>query len=400
MALDKKRNLWYSFFMKPRKLTFQLENAIEKPNKRIVFLWGPRQVGKSTILNHLLKEYGGSYFNFDNLEDQRLFTPELDKLESAINFKSGGKKAKMVFIDEIQKLPGSTQSIKLLSDITDYLIVATGSSELRANQFDTLAGRFLEFILFPLTLDEMAIFDDKGKDFVDRPDFAQSKFLANYLEPCMIYGSYPGVATSINKIEELKNITQNSVIKDIVNIYDLKNTDLVYNLLRLLSMQIGNLINVTELASSLGTTKITIDNYLSILAKNRIIYLLAPFKTNKRRAYTERKKVFFYDLGIRNALIDDFRPIDLRQDLGAVFENLIVMGNLRQIQYRKNNNKLFYYREIAGRQKEIDLIIETPQGERNAFEVKYSGGQVNKFPELGISNFEIISRENAAGFLV
>ena len=127
---------------------------------------------------------------------------------------------------------------------------------------------------------------------------------------------------------------------------------------------------------------------------------MAPFKTNKRRAYTERKKVFFYDLGIRNALIDDFRPIDLRQDLGAVFENLIVMGNLRQIQYRKNNNKLFYYREIAGRQKEIDLIIETPQGERNAFEVKYSGGQVNKFPELGISNFEIISRENAAGFLV
>ena len=141
----------------------------------------------------------------------------------------------------------------------------------------------------------------------------------------MIFGGYPGIilADQKSKIEELKNITQNSVIKDIVNIYELKNTDLVYNLLRLLAMQIGNLINITELASSLGSTKTTIDNYLSILAKNRIIYLLEPFKTNKRRGYLERKKVFFTDLGIRNSLIEDFRPMHLRQDIGSVFENLI-----------------------------------------------------------------------------
>ena len=181
-----------------------------------------------------------------------------------------------------------------------------------------MAGRYQEFVLFPLTLDELAVFKGEKQAFKNRLNFAETNHLSQFLEEMMIYGSYPGVVLADNQLDELKNITQNSVIKDIVNIYDLKNTDLIYNLLRLLAMQIGNLVNVTELASSLGSTKITISNYLSILSRNRIIFFLEPFKTNQRRAYLERKKVFFYDLGIRNALIEDFRPLELRQDLGAV----------------------------------------------------------------------------------
>jgi uncharacterized protein len=236
----------------------------------------------------------------------------------------------------------------------------------------------------------------------DNPSYAISQHLINHLDEMMIYGAYPGVvlADQKSKIEELRNITQNSVVKDIVNIYELRNTDLVFNLLRLLAMQIGNLINVTELASSLGSTKTTIDNYLSIFAKNRIIYLLEPFKTNKRRGYLERKKVFFTDLGIRNSFIEDFRPIHLRQDLRAVFENLIVMGFLRQAFYQKNNNKLFYFREIAGKQKEIDLILESPIGSKLAYEIKFNGGNSNQFPDLGISSYETLSRENAPKCLV
>lgn len=376
--------------MKPRRLTPQLEKSIEKPTKKIIFLWGARQTGKSTILNHLYQKYGGSYFNFDDLDDQRLFTPELGKLESNIALKTNKAESPYVFIDEIQKYPDSTQSVKLLTDNTKHIVIATGSSEMRAktNQFDTLAGRYKEFILFPLTIDEVAGFYGKKA----RP--------ASYLGDMMVYGSYPGVILSDNKIEELKNITQNSIIKDIVNIYDLKNTDLVYNLLRLLAMQIGNLISITELASSLGTTKITIDNYLSILSKNRIIYLLEPFKNNKRRSYLNRKKVFFTDLGIRNTLIDDFRQIDVRQDLGTVFENLIVLGVLRQTFYQRNNNKLYYYREINRTQKEIDLIVATPEAKKSGYEIKFNGGKINKFPELGISGYKVVSRENAANFLI
>lgn len=376
--------------MKPRKLIGQLEKSIEKPTKKIIFLWGARQTGKSTILNHLYRKYGGSYFNFDDLDDQRLFVPELGKLESNIALKANRTKSPYVFIDEIQKFPDSTQSVKLLTDRTKKIVIATGSSEMRAktNQFDTLAGRYKEFILFPLTIDEVADFYGKKISPV------------SYLEEMMIYGSYPGVVLSDNKIEELKNITQNSIVKDIVNIYDLRNTDLVYNLLRLLAMQIGNLVSITELASSLGTTKITIDNYLSILSKNRIIYLLEPFRNNKRRSYLSRKKVFFTDLGVRNTLIDDFRPINVRQDLGAVFENLVVLGVLRQTFYQRNNNKLYYYREINNPQKEMDLIVEIPAGKKSGYEIKFSGGKINKFPELRLDGYGIVSQENAIDFLI
>lgn len=113
-----------------------------------------------------------------------------------------------------------------------------------------------------------------------------------------------------------------------------------------------------------------------------------------------RKKIFFYDLGIRNALIDDFRALNLRPDLGAVFENLIVMGVLRQTIYQRNNNKLHYFREISGHQKEIDLIVETPQGKKTGYEIKLTGGKPNKFPELQIAEYGIISEENAPDFLI
>ena len=388
--------------IKPRKLISQLEAEIAKPTKKIIFLWGPRQTGKSTILNYLRQKFGGSYFNFDDLNDQKLFVPELAKLQSSIEQKNNNPQSKLVFIDEIQKSPESTQSLKILADNADYLIIATGSSELRAKtqQFDTLAGRYKEFVLFPLTIDEIALFHDANFKFKESLSFADRNLLNHYLEENMIYGSYPGVILATNKIEEIKNISQNSVVKDIVNIYDLKDADLVYNLLRLLAMQIGNLINITEIASSLKTTKPTIDNYLSILTKNRIIYLLEPYRTNKRRAYLGRKKVFFYDLGIRNSLIDDFRPLNLRPDLGAVFENLVVMGAWRQINYQRNNNKLHYFREISGSRKEIDLIIETPDGKKTGHEIKMNNGKVNEFPELKIEKYDIISQETAPDFLI
>ena len=302
----------------------------------------------------------------------------------------------------MQKNPDSTQAIKLLTDSANSLIVATGSSELRqkTRYFDTLAGRYKEFLLFPLTIDETANFKGESFSFTLHPNTTETHFLSSYLDEIMIYGSYPGVILSGEKEEELKNITQNSIVKDIANIYDLKNTDLVFNLLRLLAMQVGNLINISEIASSLSSTKITIDNYLSILNKNRIIFFLEPYRTNKRKGYLERKKVFFCDLGIRNALIEDFRPLDLRPDKGAVFENLIVASFLRRVYYNRSHNKLYFYREIAGAQKEIDLIVETPRGVKTGYEIKYSGGEINKFPELKIDHYKIINKETAPLFLV
>lgn len=380
----------------------QMEAYLQAPDKQVVFLWGSRQTGKSTILRVLWQKHGGAYFNFDDLTDRRMWISDLQALRSAIALRGQSSVNKFVFIDEVQNHPEATLAIKLLADSGEYVIVATGSSELRAktHQFDTLAGRYKEFVLFPLTADECAYFKTGKERFFDQVEASELVYLSGFVPEMLIYGGYPRVVLSDNKIEELKILTRDSVVKDIVNIYELKNADLVQDLLRLLAAQIGNLINVAELASSLQTSRATILNYLGILTRNRIIYLLEPLKTNIRRGYLERKKVYFYDLGIRNSLIEDFRPLELRPDLGACFENLLVMGAVRQSVYGRSQDKLYFFREARGAQKEIDLVVESPDGRRTGFEFKYKEGKINRLPGLSISKFELINLDNCARLLI
>lgn len=350
----------------------------------------------------LRRKHGGAYFNFDDLTDRRIFIADLPALRSAIALRGQSSTNRFVFIDEVQNHPEATLAIKLLADSGEYVIVATGSSELRAktHRFDTLAGRYKEFVLFPLTADEFAYFKTGKQAFFDQTGTSESVYLSSFVPEMLIYGGYPRVVLSDHKIEELKILTRDSVIKDIVNIYDLKNADLVQDLLRLLAAQIGNLINIAELASSLQTSRATILNYLGILTRNRIIYLLAPLKTNIRRGYLERKKVYFYDLGIRNSLIEDFRTSELRPDAGACFENLLVMGAVRQSVYNRSQDKLYFFREARGSQKEIDLIVESPDGRRIGFEFKYKTGKIHRLSDLNIAQFELVNLDNSARLLI
>ena len=380
----------------------QMEKYLAKPDKQIVFLWGARQTGKSTILKYLFDELGGVYLNFGNQNDLDGFEPSLEQLKLLINMKSTNKKSRFIFIDEVQYKPESTLTIKLLADSTEYVVVATGSSELRAKtqSFDTLAGRYKEFVLFPLTIDELACFGDDKLELVSKLTKLEKNYWSAKVDELMVYGGYPRVALVDNKIEELKSIATNSVLKDIVNIYDLKDEALAFKLLQLLATQIGNLINENELASNLGANRTTIRNYLQIFCKNRIIYLLAPWKNSPRRSYLLREKIYFYDLGIRNSLIEDFRPINLRPDAGAVWENLMVMGKWRSINYKRSNEKLYYYRELIGKQNEVDLIIDDLKGIKKGYEIKMKAGKINKIEGIGVNEYKIVDRERGMDWLI
>lgn len=383
-----------------RKIADQMERYLKTPKKRLVFLWGARQAGKSTILRYLHDRYHGTFLNFDDLEDQRLFVPESSKLQALLQFRSNDMRSRYVFIDEIQKHPESTQALKLLADTTERIIIATGSSELRAktHQFDALTGRFTEFFLYPLTIDEYAVFTFDHETIVDHTDAAISQHLTAYLEQYMIYGGYPHIALANDKIDELGRIARTSIVKDVVDIYNLKNTSLVYDLLRLLALQIGNLVNVTEIANTLKTTKPTIINYLDILVKNHIIRFLEPYRTNPRRAIAERRKVYFVDLGVRNALIDDFRPMNMRQDAGAVFENAVVMGMFRRIAYGRSNDQCFFYREHAG--GEVDLLVRQPRGRIIGYEIKWGSGKIARPKNAPVSRIRRIGKEESIEFLI
>lgn len=388
--------------MKNRKIFNSLKFELSKPEKRIIFLWGVRQIGKSTILNSLYKHYGGVYLNFEDENDRIMFIPNSQRLKELISFKTTNPNSHYIFIDEVQKNPESTRAMKLLIDTTDTVIFATGSSELRAkaNEFDSLAGRYKEYILFPLTIDEVALFRGDVKAFFDKPNTVQSHFLEQYIDPLLIYGGYPSVVLAKAPIEELRVITESAVIKDIVSIYDLKNTTLVYNLLRLLAFQVGNLVNISELSSSLGISRITVDNYLSILIKNRIIYMLSPYTKGGRSSVLLRKKVYFYDLGIRNSILNDFRPMTLRPDAGNLFENLVVMGFLRRNTYDRNNNSLFYYRDYSRKEKEIDIIMKKPTGEIYGYEIKTGHRRRGFFPQVHLDSTHLVTRDTSPQFLV
>lgn len=328
----------------------------------ILFIWGPRRSGKTTLLNKYAKKYGSQVFNFDFQTDREKFVPrekELKKLALG---------NKIIFIDEVQNYPEGTIPIKILNDVFKVKIIATGSSELRqktGKEFDSLAGRYDEIYCLPLSINEI-----KDINEID-------------VENLQIFGTYPEIylpnLNPTKKIMILKKIIDSYILKDIIDIYELKNSKLAKDLLKKVALQIGSEVSIRELSNSLNANIGTITSYLEIFIKNYILIPLPSFKTNARRAVSENRKLYFYDLGVRNALIDDFRDIELRPDFGGVWENLVIIEFEKQ---RKINNLLlnyYFYREYGG--KEVDFVIEDYKKNYTCVEIKKNKGKLNNiFP--------------------
>jgi predicted AAA+ superfamily ATPase len=282
--------------------------------------------------------------------------------------------------------------LKILFDEFKIKIIATGSSELRqksSKEFDTLAGRFNEIYCLPLSVFEV-LENEKPKAF------EMGEFKTKLAKKLQIYGAYPEVYAKDNlsekeRIDLLQHMLDAYVLKDVIDIYDLKNTKLAKDILTKIALQLGSEVSVREIANSLGASPSTVSNYIEIFIKNYILISLPSFKTNIRKAVSENRKLYFYDLGIRNILIQDFRDLDIRQDKGGLFENFIIseLEKTRKLQNSKINT--YFYREYGG--KEVDVVIEDYKKNYTTIEIKSKNGVAKKIFPLP-NTPEVITSQN------
>ena len=357
-----------------RDIEQDLEEYLAGESTKILFIWGPRRSGKTTLLKQLASKWGARIFNFDLASDYKNFVPRREELAAL------AADNPVILIDEVQNYPESTVVLKILHDEYGVKIIATGSSELRQKTgrgFDSMAGRYREIFCLPLTISE--ILDHKNPKISDR-----AGSISKISREAQIWGTYPEVYTSklknqSERMEMLQQIFDTYVLKDVVNIYELKNQKLAKDILTKIALQIGSEVSVREIADSLGTTHTTVANYIEIFVKNYILISLPSFKTNARRAVSENRKLYFMDLGIRNVLVQDFRDLELRPDKGGVFENFMISEIEKMRRVKKTWVNLYFYREYGG--KEIDLIVEDYKKNYVSVEIKVSGGKMQKiFP--------------------
>ncbi|KKP47934.1 MAG: AAA ATPase [Candidatus Woesebacteria bacterium GW2011_GWA1_33_30] len=370
-----------------RDIEDDIEEYLKSDGIKTLFIWGPRRSGKTTLIDNLAKKLKVTKYNFDLASDRDKFQPRRDILEKIAS------ENKVILIDEVQNYPASTVMLKLLHDEFKKKVIATGSSELRqktGQEFDTMAGRFNEIYCLPLSISE--IVNNESPKSSEMTEFTKKMVINS-----QIWGMYPEVYSSSSilseskRIDLLQKILDTYILKDVVDIYELKNQKLAKDILTKIALQLGSEVSLNEIAKSLNAYPATVSNYIEIFIKNYILIPMPSFKTNMRRAVSENRKLYFYDLGIRNALIQDFRDLDLRQDKGGVFENFVIieLEKLRRITNTKIN--FYFYREYGG--KEIDIVIEDYKKNYITVEVKSKTGRVQDiFP---IKNrTEVITTQN------
>jgi hypothetical protein len=356
-----------------------------KKYKQILILLGSRQVGKTTLVKKIFPR--GSYFLVDNEPIKRILeTYDIESYKTLIN-----KQAKEIIIDEIHMLENPGRAAKIIYDqLENVRMIITGSSSFHVKNKtgESLAGRKIDYHLFPLTFSEYlnqkgiednlnfnifrGIIDTNKSGLKDR----LYKFdMKNILENVLIYGQYPYLVEKPNDEKYLLNFIDSLIFKDILELNLIEDKKLASNLLKLLAFQTGNLINYSELSGNLGADQRTIKKYLNIFEQSFIIFRVYPYSKNKRDEIVKSPKVFFYDTGIRNALIGDFSKLDSRIDKGALFENFIISELIKQNSYLEEKYKFYYWRTKQG--SEIDVVLEK-ENRLIGVEIKYKRKAMNR----------------------
>ena len=353
---------------------------------KILIITGSRQIGKTTLLNEFQKSFKDEeavFFNCDNITDREsLKNKDLEFLKQLVGDN------KFIIIDEAQKVENIGNTLKLLVDYykNKKQIIVTGSSSINLldNTQEPLTGRKNVYNLFPLSIEEIY-----SGDYLK---------MLKEINQLLVFGTYPEVVSQSSFSEKkilLRELASSSIYKDILAFQQVKNSDIVYNLLRALALQIGSQYSYSELANKLSLDKNTVQRYIDLLEKSFIIFRLKPFFSNKRKEISKLKKIYFYDIGIRNALINDFNVLENRNDVGALWENFLIAERMKYRAYHQVDVQQYFWRSYDG--QEIDLIEEDGK-KLSGYEIKWGEKQKIKKPSSWRGEYELINKDNLRNF--
>jgi len=370
----------------------ELQQSIEQQlfKGKVIIIYGPRRVGKTTLAKQILSNHENNrYINCELLENKMaLESTNSTALKGFLgNFR-------LIVLDEAQQINDIGRILKIISDtFPEIQIIATGSSsfELGNRISEPLTGRSREYFLYPFSIGELVTNTDRLE-------------VNARLDIILRFGSYPEVygRPENEAIEEINQIAGNYLYKDVLMFELIKRPSLLLNLLNALALQVGNEVSMNELSRLLRETVPTIQRYIELLEKAFVIFRLRSFNRNLRKEIAKGQKIYFYDLGIRNALIRNFNPLDLRADTGAIWENFCIVERMKYNANRRRFVNSWFWRTYD--QKEVDYI-EEEAGKITAVEFKIKSSRkskmisdfMNAYPE---TVFQTVSRENIWAFVI
>lgn len=357
---------------------------------KAILIFGPRQVGKTTLVKKIAAEVGlpVSWLSGDE-PDVRLALGNT----TSTQFKNLIGQAKIVVIDEAQRIENIGLTLKLAVDnFPEVQIIATGSSafELANKLNEPLTGRKYEFYLYPLSFGEL----------VQHQGLLIEKRL---LESRLVYGTYPEIINQVgNEKEVLTLLTDSYLYKDLFLYEGIKKSSLLSKILTALALQLGSEVSYNEIGQLVGADKNTVEKYIDLLEQAFVIFRLNAFSRNVRNELKKSRKIYFYDNGVRNAIINNFKSIGLRTDAGALWENYLIVERLKMLKYAQMYGSRFFWRTTQ--QQEIDYLEER-DGSIEAFEFKWNPQTKVKFPKTFTdaypeSSLKLVHPQNYEEFLI
>lgn len=372
----------------PQKQLENLERLII-PGK-VMVIYGPRRCGKTTLINKFLENVSEKFIlvsGDDIIIQDYLSSQSISKLKSFVGDNT------FLIIDEAQRIKEIGLNLKLMIDhIKNIKIIVTGSSsfDLAKDIGEPLTGRKYTLRLFPLAQMELKSIEKRHETEAN-------------LENRLIYGSYPEVIlVDDNRLREryLKEIVGSYLYKDILELEGMRHPDKIVRLLQLIAFQIGKGISFNELGGQIGISKNTVERYLELLEKSFVVFKLTGFSRNLHKEMSKNPRYFFYDNGIRNALINNFNPLNIRDDIGMLWENYIILERIKKQEYLDKPANNYFWRTHD--QKEIDFIEER-EGALSGYEIKWkksSGKPIKTWLEnYSNATYETITRDNYFDFI-